>query len=106
VDEVEDVAADERFDVEREDALGHRARVHQAAVGVDDRHDVVGVAHHGREARLVALEEVVTWSTVGRRAAHDARRDDRQHDDRQEQAAREDTLGTHALSVGIWPSPP
>ena len=33
VDEVEHVGADQRLDVEPEDALGHRARVHETAVG-------------------------------------------------------------------------
>ena len=107
VDEVEHVGADERLDVEPEDPLGDRARVHEPAVGIDDRHDVVGVADHGPEAGLVALEEVRHLvDGAGGPPAHDARRDDRQHDDRQEQAAREDALGTHVLSVGIRPSRP
>ena len=48
----------QRLDVEPEDAFGRRARVDETALGVDDRHDVVGVAHHRLEAGLVALEEL------------------------------------------------
>ena len=67
------------------------------AVDVDDRHDVVGVADHGPEARLVPLEERrhLVDGAGGPTADH-ARRDDRQHDDRQEQDGGH-ALGAHLL---------
>ena len=106
MDEVEHVAADEGLDVEAEDALGHRAGVDEPTVAVDDGHDVVGVAHHRPEPGLVAFEERGHLvDGAGRPAPDHARRDDRQYGDGQEQDGRE-TLGAHALSVGIWwPAP-
>ena len=50
--------ADERIEVESEDALGRGARVREVAPVVDDRHDVARVAHHRAEASLVPLEEL------------------------------------------------
>ncbi len=59
VHEVEHGGADERLRLEAERSLGRGAHVGDEPVAVDDRHDVGGVAHHGPEARLVALQQAV-----------------------------------------------
>ena len=107
MDQVEHVGADERFDVETQNAFGHRARVDEPTVGVDDGHDVVRVADHRPEAGFVALEQCGhPVDGAGGSAAHDARRDDRQHDDGHQEEGREDPFGTHAPNVGISRSRP
>ena len=99
MDQVEHVGADQGFDVEAEDALGGRARVHEPTVRVDDRHDVVRVTDHRPEARLVALQERGhPVDGAGGASTHDARGDDRQDDDRHEHDAGQDSLRAHVLS--------
>ncbi len=107
MDEVEDVGTDEGLDVDPEDPLGHRAGVDQSAPGIDDGHDVVGVADHRPETSLVALQESGHLIDRPRRpTAHHLGRDDRQHDDRGQQEDRQDPFGLHGLCVGTLFPPP